>query len=137
MKPTVRSPKKGKILPESSVPVAKDPETDEKEMTNAVEQIHRSFQPTKKAKPKRRHVYRVGALKVPLSRAENMRGGRGKFARRLKVVLARMSAPKKPLPDFDVVEPPRRSPRAGRHESIPRHHESSWVDEPEGSDENE
>ena len=131
-------------MSESSAPAVKDPKADEQKPISDIEQIHRAFQPPPaKTRAKRNRVYRVGALKVPLVRAENMRGGRGKLARRLKAVLARMSSPKDPLPDFDTFEPPRqparsaqvrRSSRMGLRDRVP--HDETWTDTVE-SDENE
>ena len=57
----------------------------------------------------RRHVYRVGAMRIPLRSAEIRLGPNGKFMRRLKQILHRASSnPGKPPPDDEAYEPPRR-----------------------------
>ena len=70
--------------------------------------------PASAAGKDRKHVYKVGSMRIPLRSAEIRQGPRGRFVRRLKQILHRVSAgPRKLPPDDDAYEPPRRpaSPR--------------------------
>jgi hypothetical protein len=58
----------------------------------------------------RRHVYRVGGVKVALRNAEIKRGPRGRFVRRLKEIIGRIhEVSEEPFSGVEAYEPPHRT----------------------------
>ena len=82
----------------------------------------RSPFPTPPPARARQHVYRVGALKIPVKNPGLIQAPRSRFARKYKEILHKMERPKKPdeaRVDLDAIEPPIRSRPAPRENPPP------------------